>query len=372
MSKNVNENLSRLMQQQNLLLERQNQLLEQLAVGRQPLPSNGGGYVEDIDHDEMRSGYIVTSHRKKLWNAQIAMIKEFDRICRKYNLRWFADSGTLLGAVRHGGFIPWDDDVDVVMFRPDYMKFQSVIEDELKDHPYYSVWQWFNYRLETDEPSDQTDMSLPLVSKEQQYKYPLWAPFFPIIKIMDDRTTAVNPDDRKNVYRSVFLDVFPLDMCPPFEDQKTATVFEMNRELLAATVLSEALKEAVESGAELLLQREDLLKILRLPYKQRARLFERTAAENFFQTPYVGYINKFLRPMKAYSLNAKIYEDVVYLPFEKIEVPAPKGYEEYLSTVYGDWHKFVINHQHLREWSTEIPYAEYLRANQLEKQSKET
>ena len=311
----------------------------------------------------MRNGYIVTSHRKKLWNAQIELINEFARICKKHNLRWFADSGTLLGAVRHGGFIPWDDDVDVVMFRPDYMKFQSIVEDELKDHPYYSVWQWFNYRLETDEPSDQTDMSLPLISKEQADLYPLNAPFLPLIRILDNRTTLIGPDTRKHVYSSVFLDVFPLDMCPPFDDQKAATVFEANRELLAATVLSEPFKAAIESGEEFLLRREDLLKILQLPYKQRAQLFERTAAENFLQTSHVGFLNIFLTNTKTYSFNAKIYEDVVYLPFEKIQVPAPKGYEEYLSTVYGDWHELIITHQHLREWSLEIPYAEFVAKN---------
>ena len=59
------------------------------------------------------------------------ILAEFDRICKKHGLRYFADSGTLLGAVRHQGFIPWDDDIDVAMFRSDYETFKKIAAAEL-------------------------------------------------------------------------------------------------------------------------------------------------------------------------------------------------------------------------------------------------
>ena len=151
-------------------LNKQNELL------RKSLPSHLNGerevFVDNIDRDEMRNGFLVTSHRKKLWNVEIGLLKEITRICEKHNIRWYAIGGTLLGAVRHGGFIPWDDDVDIIMLRPDYEKFKAVAEEELKYHPSFRMWYWFNYRLETDTDAAQHASSdLPFISKEQIEKY---------------------------------------------------------------------------------------------------------------------------------------------------------------------------------------------------------
>lgn len=63
--------------------------------------------------------------------ANLKILKEIDRICRKYKIQYFMDSGTLLGAVRHQGFIPWDDDADVAFTRDNYEKFAKVVRREL-------------------------------------------------------------------------------------------------------------------------------------------------------------------------------------------------------------------------------------------------
>lgn len=68
---------------------------------------------------------------KKLHEKLLELLSEFDRVCKKYNIRYFLDSGTALGAVRHGGFIPWDDDADVGMLRSEYEKFLKVAPAEL-------------------------------------------------------------------------------------------------------------------------------------------------------------------------------------------------------------------------------------------------
>ena len=63
---------------------------------------------------------------KKLHENLLELLTEFDRVCKKHNIQYFLDSGTALGAVRHGGFIPWDDDADVGMLRSEYEKFEFI------------------------------------------------------------------------------------------------------------------------------------------------------------------------------------------------------------------------------------------------------
>ena len=80
--------------------------------------------------------YKVSPKREKVWKIELDILMELDRICRKFGLRYFLDSGTLLGAVRHKGFIPWDDDIDLLMPRKDYDKLIEIASQELS-FPYY-------------------------------------------------------------------------------------------------------------------------------------------------------------------------------------------------------------------------------------------
>ena len=80
---------------------------------------------------EVRCGFEIDEMMKRAWAAQMEVLTVIDKICKKNGLRYFADAGTLLGAVRHQGFIPWDDDIDISMLRKDYNELIQIMPQEL-------------------------------------------------------------------------------------------------------------------------------------------------------------------------------------------------------------------------------------------------
>jgi len=120
---------------------------------------------------------------KKAQLIMLDMLIEFDRICQKHNLQYWLDSGTILGAVRHGGFIPWDDDVDISMPENDYKKFCKIAQSELAESMF----------LQTSK----TDKAFP----------------FDYAKIRDNRATIIEFHEEGkdvNYNQGLFLDIFPM------------------------------------------------------------------------------------------------------------------------------------------------------------------
>ena len=83
---------------------------------------------------EIRDSFYVESMMKKTWAAQLEVLNDVDKICRKHDIQYFADWGTLLGAIRHKGFIPWDDDMDITMKHQDLIKFCDVVKQEMEGY----------------------------------------------------------------------------------------------------------------------------------------------------------------------------------------------------------------------------------------------
>ena len=133
---------------------------------------------------EIRNNFQVTTARKKLWNIELNIYQEFANICDRHGLKYFLIYGAFLGAVRHHGFIPWDDDMDVAMLRNDFEKFLVVAEEELpKD---YSI-------------------IYGIVGREQ----------FPLLRIRYRDSTGIIRKDLGGKHNAgVFLEVYVLDDVP--------------------------------------------------------------------------------------------------------------------------------------------------------------
>lgn len=93
--------------------------------------------------DEVRDGFFVPAEIKQAWAAELEVLSEVDKICKKHHIQYFADWGTLLATVRHEGFIPWDDDLDIVMKRDDYNRFMKLAQTELPEG--YSAYNFRNH-----------------------------------------------------------------------------------------------------------------------------------------------------------------------------------------------------------------------------------
>lgn len=360
MNEETNKNLSNLMQQQNKSLEQfvaeRKSLVEGMLLPGEKI------FVENLFRDEIRDGFVVTAHRKRLWNIQLNLLDEFDRICKKYNLRWFAYAGTLLGAVRHKGFVPWDDDLDICMLRPEYEKFKAVVKTEISQQ--YFVDAWYDYKLEDEEPDILQDKScLQVVKREQRQKDSIWWPFWPMIKLKDNRTTFVQYLDRPHVHQGIFIDIFPFDSVPPFSDLQHKINFEIERELLFAITLPDVIKEALKENPPPLLFSPDEIKIfLKLNHREKALAFEAFALKNFSQSEFVGELRDHCLIKKNFSYALNDFKDVVYLPFEKTEICCPVGYDSCLRAKFGDWRKPVYTHSHTQIYSADFSYKDFFNS----------
>jgi len=128
----------------------------------------------------------------------LEIMKEFDKICKKYNLPYILDSGTCLGAVRHGGFIPWDDDVDIGMWHKDYKKLLKILSKELSN----------NYFLQT-------------IKTDKNYHR-----MFAKITDKNSKTIYKNNYIRKNlIFNGISIDIIPIEKCCSKKIQKVINYF---------------------------------------------------------------------------------------------------------------------------------------------------
>lgn len=261
---------------------------------------------EGFLQEEERDGYVVSAQMKELWAVQLDLLNELDRVCKKHNLKYVLDFGTLLGAIRHKGYIPWDDDVDVSMLREDYDKLMEVAPQEFKE-PY------FMQTFDTDKGCDES-----------------------VAKLRRSDTTCLLTHNVRHAVKynqGIFLDIFVFDYLPTNEK---AVVSKINQDswdmLFHFFVLCH--RPGLHDGIKYpLMVMRYLYYYLRYgSYKQVHRKLENFARQ-FKSLDYVGEI------MYAVTtcLPKKWFEEIERVSFEHLMLPVPAAYDAMLTQRFGDY-----------------------------------
>lgn len=289
---------------------------------------------------EIRSGYQVSTEMKKIWAVELDLLCEFQRVTDKYSIKYIAEGGTMLGAVRHGGFIPWDDDIDIMMMRNEYDKLCDIASKEFKS-PYF-------FQTEQTDPG-----SLRCHAQ-----------------LRNSETTAILNNERDGHYpfnQGIFIDIFPLDAVPDDENIFNATsqkAMKYYNYMHHFASVSWQYKKNSQNKKQL---------FKTILYKFGRPLF--SYLTHYYYKKYENICKKYndtkTQKISIYCWGYKYkklhrsradHEETIMLPFEFIKIPVCKNYDHALSEVFGDWHKFVIGgslHENIL-FDTEKPYTEYI------------
>lgn len=259
---------------------------------------------ESFLREEMVDDFLVTTDRKKLFAVLLDLLLEIDRVCKQNNIIYYLIGGTLLGAVRHKGFIPWDDDLDIAMTRENYEKFLKC-KDEFK-HPYFFQTPY-------------TDQGF----------------FWANITLRNSNTTAITPYFAfQPMNHGAFVDIFVLDnIVNDYEGRKT---FEIINELIidnstfmrfSNPYLDDKNKKRVD----------EYKKRYQNPFKIYEQICELSQKFNNKQTDFITMFNGSIYGYERTLFLKTDFEKTAMLEFEGYFFPVPIGYKNVLKIEYNDF-----------------------------------
>ena len=261
--------------------------------------------------EETREGFVIAEDMKRAWAAQLEVLEEVKRVCGILGIKFFADWGTLLGAVRHHGFIPWDDDMDIAMLREDYMRFLS--EAPVLLEKYYEIKSVYN------DPEDDTIKA----------------------RIINGRHICFEPDFLARFHGCPYvvgIDIFPVDN---ITDDKRALdkQIESLRFLLRT---AESVPEKGPYGAEVLELMKKIEKTFGIPVNYNNRLKHELKKIydivcSLYHDENSAEVCSMIDFAEGWDYHAKRewYEDICELSFENTTIPVPEGYDGLLQIKYG-------------------------------------
>ena len=295
-------------------------------------------FSEKYFEDEVREGFYVPSMIKRAWATELEVLAQIDRICTKYNIQYFAEWGTLLGAVRHNGFIPWDDDIDIGMKRADYERFLEVAQKELPE----------GYKINNCRNKDDFWLFLARVMNtghicfddeylKRNHEFPYIAGVD--IFLMD----YVSRDEEKEKNRDTIAD-FTITLADYIFERRMGAkeamegLVKINRSAGERLVYDEGFvrrwlsyrddKEAFEKD------KKDIAALHQRMYMYAEHLFARFGEK---EADELTQLYPFGLRKKEYRYPKKYYESCIRLPFENTTIPVPIGYDAMLKRRYGDY-----------------------------------
>jgi lipopolysaccharide cholinephosphotransferase len=250
------------------------------------------------------------------------ILKDVDRVCKENEITYYLSGGSLLGAVRHKAFIPWDDDIDLMMPRNDYERF-------IKEAPSLLSERFKINSLKTD---------------------PDWVRQF--ARVWDSKTRIKYQTIDEGEY-GIFIDIFPIDGTPT-EERKSNLFFKKMK--YYDVMRNAALRNSFQENEKM----QGIKKILKPIAKKKggryyAAKMDGLAARYPFDTSEyiaVSVVNHY--GSKEKMKRTDIYNSTVELPFEDGMYPAPDGYDTYLKALYGDYMKLPPQAEQISDHMFEV------------------
>lgn len=262
---------------------------------------------------------------------ELEIAKEIKRICRKHDLRFFLLDGTLLGAVRHGGFIPWDDDMDLGMPAEDYARFLEVAPGELGAQFVLQHWSMGN------------DFGLPFAKVQ-----------------LKDTLVEERICRDLNVEKGIWVDVFPYD-------EATRETALDRKTMLKKQLLCKA--HMLKCGYNLnAITKNPVSRLINLAVKllPLSRAWLRWTLEKLVTTPASGeatyYVERDGIFKGTYILKKEYFEELAEFSFEGVSFPGPARYHEALTDMYGDYMQLPAEEDRCAHSVSHISIGETARA----------
>lgn len=289
--------------------------------------------------EEKRDGYVVETKMKKIWSVQLDLLMELQRVCNRYNIKMFVVWGTLLGAIRHKGFIPWDDDLDVGLLREDYDKLCEIASKEFCE-PYF----------------------FQTADSDRNF-------FIGYARLRNSDTTGIIKDNLDVEYNNgIYIDIYPLDGYPQnnlkrkiqflMRDFYTSIGLIYYRTNYPDNVIKKGLIKCCQKIAHIV-KYETILK----KYYKWCTISNKNA-----ETVGLLYHNSLC---EKYYFKKRYIGNIKKMQYENCMVNIPENYDKILKSVYGDYMKFPpvkergMWHNDQLIYDPDIPYKEYIATHNI-------
>lgn len=269
-------------------------------------------YEPDFFKGEVRDDFYIEPMIKCEWAVQMDILEDIQNICKEHDIRYFADGGTLLGTIRHQGYIPWDDDIDLAMLRPDYDRFLKIIKREWKN----------KYTLRIPGIADDYSMTFT--------------------KIFNSDTVSFEINDLLRFHGCPYItgiDIFPLDTIPDDLGERKVLI-DLYQFLLATSQKAKNNPDAVMG------QLDDIEDLCRYKIDRKGDISKQLCMlSELVSKSYQGTENAELATLSFSDviLKKEWYAETEWKPFETMLLPVPKCYHEVLTAWYGDYMTPVQN-----------------------------